>query len=89
MTWGLVKAFDVDSGELDGLTPAQCFVLGYELATIDAAVKIGEAIATNVHAENRERIAKTFEMAGRKCRLTWMQGDPSESWLWLESEAVK
>ncbi len=84
-TWGMVKSFDVDNGELDGLTPSQCFVLGYELAQIDAAVKAGEAISTPVHALNRERIAKTFDLAGRGYSLTWLQGDASESWMQLES----
>jgi hypothetical protein len=87
-TYGLVKSFDIDHGELDGLQPNECFVLGYELALIDELVKKPDAIAKPVHVENRERIEKSCRAAGRKFVLNWMEGDSSESWLWLAVDPI-
>jgi len=33
--FSLMRFFKIDDGELDGLRPQECFVLGYELAQID------------------------------------------------------
>ena len=82
--YGLVKSFDIDDGQLDGIPPHQCFVMGYELALIDEALKRPEPIGKPVRIENRQRILKAVKDAGRYCRLTFMQDDVSESWLRLE-----
>ena len=50
--FGLIKSFDIDNGELDGFTPQQCFVLGYELCQIDEALKRSDPISKPVHAES-------------------------------------
>ena len=63
--FGLVKSFDVDHGELDGLRPNECFVLGYELAVIDELLKGDESISRPIHAENRQRIEKSCNDADR------------------------
>ena len=81
--YGLVKSFDIDNGELDGLRPVDCFVLGYELAQIDALVKVDVQFERPVHAANRERIEKSCKDAGRAFTLRWMEGDSSETWMWL------
>ena len=82
--FGLIKTFGIDDGELDGLSSQQCFVLGYELAQIDHLLASGEEIRKPVHADNRARIEAACRDATREFRLTWLQGDESESWLLLE-----
>lgn len=84
--FGLIKSFRIDDGELDGLRPKDCFVLGYELAVIDELVKRDDPISRPVHAENRERIAESFEKERRPYTLTWLEADPSENWMQLESD---
>jgi hypothetical protein len=79
----LFKPFGIDHGELDGLTPQQCFVLGYELAEIESLLKQGAGFQKPVHADNQERIRRFCEYAERPYRLAWMDGDPSESWMLL------
>jgi hypothetical protein len=83
---GLVKSFQIDNGELDGLRPQDCFVLGYELAQVDQLLKATQQIRQPVHADNRMRIESACEDAGRPYRLTWLEGDASESWMLLEVE---
>ena len=80
----MVRSFDIDHGELDGMSPQECFVLGYELASIDARLAAGETILSQpVHAENRERIEKRCLASGRRFLLTWHPDDTSESWMLL------
>lgn len=81
--FGLIKSFDIDNGELDGVTRAESFVLGYELAQIDFMLKNNNEIRQPVHAENRSRIEKSCKDASRDFTLNWMQGDISESWMLL------
>jgi hypothetical protein len=83
-SFGLIKRFDIDDGELDSLSAQECFVLGYELAQIDAALEHGDEIRKPVHADNRARIESACRDAGADFRLNWLPGDLSESWLLLE-----
>lgn len=75
--------FDIDNGELDGLRPQECFVLGYELAQIDGLLKTGEQFQKPVHASNRNRIEAELKRQERHYKLHYMQDDVSESWMWL------
>lgn len=84
MEFGLLKSFDIDNGELDGLTAQEIFVLGYELAQIDSQLEQPDGISQMVHADNQSRIEKACKDAERPYRLNWMQGDQSESWMQLE-----
>lgn len=79
--WGLVRPFDIDDGQLDGLTPQQCFVLGYELAQFDARLATGEEFECLIHAENRERVDAAIERESRGAALIWKEDDPSETWV--------
>lgn len=81
--FGLVKSFDIDNGELDQLRRKDCFVLGYELAQVDSVLKTNDELQQLIHAENRERISKSCRDAKRQFKISWMPGDPSESWLML------
>jgi len=83
------KSFNIDNGELDGFTPQNCFVLGYELAQIDALLETGKEFRKPVHAANQDRILKSCTDAGRLHSLNWMQGDPSEAWMELQVEAAE
>lgn len=87
-TFGLIKSFDIDNGELNALSREQSFVLGYELSSIDHRLKCGDAIEQIVHADNRQRIASACDDNNRTYQLTWMHGDASESWMMLQVEAT-
>lgn len=87
--YGLIKSFEIDHGQLDSVTKQQCFVLGYELATIDQQLKTNQKITKPVNADNRERIANACRDAGRDFSLTWHPDDASEAWLMLEVPAVE
>lgn len=82
--FGLVKSFQIDDGELDGLSAQECFVLGYELAYVDSLLKADGIILQPIHVENRSRIAASCMDARRRYRIIWMNGDVSESWMLLE-----
>lgn len=81
--FGLIKSFSIDDGELDGMTPQECFVLGYELAQIDNRLKSGESFSQMVHLDNRTRIEDACRDAGRTFKVSWLDNDPAESWLSL------
>lgn len=87
--FGLIKSFQIDNGELKGLSRQECFVLGYELALVDELLKSTAQISRTVHAANRERIAAACNDAKRPFALTWMEVDPSESWMQLEVPAAQ
>jgi hypothetical protein len=86
MEFGLVKSFDIDDGQLDGMSPQECFVLGYELAEIDWLLKRGKRFKKMVHGANVQRIHSACIDAKRCYSLTWMEGDESESWMMLKCE---
>ena len=81
------ESFGIDSGELDGLTPQDCFVLGYELATIHAmaeTIAANETIAMHlVHAANKSRIEAALQKRRRGYQWTWPSDDVSEAWVYL------
>ena len=84
-----VRSFGIDNGELDGLSPENVFVLGYELAMVDAQIGKGEALRRSVHAENSVRIESELKRLERQYEIGWMSDDASESWLYLEVEAAE
>lgn len=76
--FGLIEPFDVDHGELDGLTPAQCFTLGVEWERFCCALyqsnpKTGEKkeeaqpFAFLCNERNAERLIAMAERHGRFC----------------------
>lgn len=84
--FGCIEPFDIDDGQLDGLTPQQCFVLGYELADLSRQAELNdEGFGGPVHADNRERIEAAMKKRRRKCGLSWSSEDQSETWmnLWV------
>jgi len=90
MEFGLVFSFGIDHGELDGESPQECFVLGYELASINAMLESPKPIVSQpVHARNKDRIEKRCIASGRQFSLGWFPDDPSESWMLLNVEQVQ
>lgn len=92
--FGCIRPFGIDDGQLDGLTLQEAFVLGYELAQVDAKIAAGEDFEMPlVHIENRERIesqlwkvgAELLHLGGKSLRWSWRghHNDQSESWLSL------
>lgn len=79
----LVQSFGIDNGELDGMTPQECFVLGYELCHIHDVLARGYGHEGPVHAANRERIEDACDKAEAEYILTWMPNDTSETWMLL------
>ena len=83
----LFQPFGIDDGELDGKSPQECFVLGYELAQVDMLLRDGAAFERPIHADNFERITKSCLKARRGYEITWMPDDKSENWRWLKVDA--
>lgn len=78
------EPFGIDDGELDGLSPQECFVLGYELCEIHSLAAIpDQEITKTVHAANKDRIEASLIRRGRPFLLRWPQDDVSESWMYL------
>lgn len=56
----LIEPFDIDDGELDGLSQQECFALGFEFSYIrDLIIKYeetGESFRTPIHSKNQNRV---------------------------------
>jgi len=92
--FGCIRSFGIDNGELDSVSKQESFVLGYELAQVDARIDAGVDFEMPlVHIENRDRIEAQLVKAGSDALHSggnaWMwvwRGNPndeSESWLSL------
>lgn len=69
--FGMMEPFDVDNGELDGLTPQQCFVLGYECRMVHEMLEDQREIEDQpVHAANRERLMRMAIRRGAPIHIT-------------------
>jgi len=78
------ESFLVDDGQLEGMTPQQCFVLGYELHSVASlAESRDDKINKTVHAANIERIEAFLRARGRDWNWMWPSDDVSESWVYL------
>ena len=79
--YGLVRSFSIDDGELEGLSSQECFVLGYELATVDHKLTtVTEGFTQTVHSENITRIQEYCSRLNRSCTVRFFNNDKSESW---------
>jgi hypothetical protein len=52
----LIEPFDIDGGELSGLSPELCFTLGVEWGKVTSALDAGELGPFPIHAENVARL---------------------------------
>lgn len=82
--FGLIRPFDIDHGELDGMSPQEVFVLGYELAQIDHLIEEREPFVRLAHAANLGRIKSECDRHAANLIVTWPHDDSSESWVNIE-----
>ncbi len=73
-------SLDIDDGQLDGRTPQECFLLGYEYATITTRIRIGEPFETLVNADNADRIEAFCRSVGARYWMAWNRADITEQW---------
>lgn len=57
----MVEPFYVDDGELDGLSPQQIFVLGFEFSQIRTRLFQEMAFDMPFHSENESRVRKMLD----------------------------
>jgi hypothetical protein len=75
----LVEPFDIDNGELDGLTPPNVFCLGVEWAMVSDQLKLADSFTRPIHVANASRIKRMCIRRGRRCRI-----DPADAeWMML------
>ena len=77
-------SMQIDNGELAGIKRRECFLLGYEYATITMRIKLGFAFDALVHADNAARIEAFCEEVGAAYAMEWNKGDSSEQWKLFE-----
>ena len=61
----LVEPFDIDHGELDGLTLQQAFVLGVEWRMFREQLQTGDSFSRMIHTDNLERLTRLCQRHGR------------------------
>jgi len=84
VSYVLLESFQIDDGELDGMSPQECFCLGYELANVSAKSETDpEEFTMPIHSENEARITEALDRRGRSRIITWSPNDLSEGWVRL------
>jgi hypothetical protein len=80
--FGLVESFHCDDDSLDGLTPAQIFVLGYQFCQVcELMDKHKEHWCGFIRVENMRRISLAAKHRGLSCVFHMYPGDKSESYV--------
>lgn len=82
--YGLVEPFDIDHGELDGISPVEAFVLGCEWWQVYTMLDGDEPISKPIHASNASRIKRMCIRRGRRVKVT----PSAEGWQNLEVAGV-
>jgi hypothetical protein len=78
-----VEPFDIDDGELDGLTPQEAFVLGVEWHMVLIQSRADEPFEMPMHSRNKDRIEALLRRMDRVFTLVYMREDVSENWMHL------
>lgn len=73
-------SLEIDDGQLDGRTPQECFLLGYEYATITTRIRLGYPFENLVNADNADRIEQFCRLVGARYLMSWNWGDSTEQW---------
>jgi len=82
----LCESFNIDNGELDGLSPQNCFVLGYELADVlRIAARADEIRNHPVHVNNMERITSFLTKRDFAVKWQYPTDDSGEEWVYLNA----
>ena len=63
--FGLVEPFEIDRGELDGLSRQECFAMGVEWQMFRQKLATDQPFADVVLSNNAARLEKLAERAGR------------------------
>lgn len=80
--WGNCESFGVDDGELDGLSPQQCFVLGVEWQQIVMLADSGAGFEKPIHTSNMQRLGALLE---QRCRsYHFFAYCEYDDWRWLK-----
>jgi hypothetical protein len=79
--WKPIRPFDIDDGQLECLSPQECFVLGYELAQVDALLSTGERFSKMIHSANLDRVKIVCVTFERSFAAVYSADDQSESWV--------
>lgn len=58
------EPFGIDGDELDGLSPQQCFVIGFEFAIVHKSMMRQGLYSMPIHPENVDRIRKAAAKRG-------------------------
>lgn len=75
-TYGGCEPFDIDHGELSGLTPQMCFTLGVEWQMFrDAMERTPEPFERQIHTANSARLQAMCMRAGRHVKEEWLHDD--------------
>lgn len=64
--YSLLEPFYIDNGELEGLSPQECFVLGVEWQMVVDLADKPEGFGRPVQEANVWRISKALQLRGRK-----------------------
>ncbi len=81
--WGLVEPFDIDDGELDGVSRQTAFCLGYEFCEFRRALERGGPIRQTAHTENAGRLKRMCIRRGRKFKAEPCPGCEAD-WTYLD-----
>lgn len=81
--WESMQPFGIDNGELDGLSPQDCFVRGFEIGSIWGActqhVSKSGTIKMVIHSDNEARCIQFAECRGFSVTTrAWLNDD------WIE-----
>lgn len=82
-----VEPFDIDHGELDGMTPQECFTLGVEWQMFRRQMEDGEPFERQVHSANADRLIAMCRRNGRNATRHWLHEDYPE-WCVLKVEGA-
>lgn len=67
--YSLIDSFYIDHGELEGLSPQECFTLGVEWQMVAGAADKPESFHRPIHTANAYRIGKLLLKRNRKFRI--------------------
>ena len=90
--YDLMEPFDIDNGELDGLRPQECFVLGVEWQMCAALADTGKAWGKMIHLMNLPRIEAMLNRRGLEHVAAGLNMDASlatmNDWVSISVEAM-
>jgi len=69
--WEMLDSFDIDNGELAGLTLVQAFVLGAEYMDIRTKAMAGDPFEAYIQAQNAQRISLMLNRHDMICEYVY------------------